>query len=115
MEDIFNKFPNLGEKILRQLDNKKLVTCKKVGRRWRIFLDQQKIVSIRLIEKHIGKSKKFSDDWKKVISKTPTHMVRRLALTVEEFCQNEKFKKKYCPLFIATNQNNLLLAWHIIK
>ena len=115
MDNILQRFPDIGEAIFCNIDDKSLVTCKKASETWKSFIEKQKLIWIKMIEKHIGKWNTFSDDWKKVISKTPTHMVRRLALTVEEFCQNEKFKKKYCPLFIATNQNNLLLAWHIIK
>ena len=51
MENFFYGFPVLGQAILNHLDDKNLVEFRKIGRRWKNFADQQKNISIRMIEK----------------------------------------------------------------
>ena len=113
MENIFEKFPNLGGNILHCLDNKSLAHFKKVRRRWMNFTDQQKTFWIRLIEKHIGKNETFTDDWKKVVFKTPVQVVKELAVAVKKFYKSYE-NDLFSPLFIAAEQGNLGLTQYII-
>ena len=87
MEEIFERFPGLGKAILAHVDDKTLVLWRKVNKRWRDFNDNQKTFWIRMIEKEIGKSNTFSDDWKKVVFKTPVRMVKELAIDTHEICK----------------------------
>ena len=85
MENIFRRFPDMGEAILSHINDKSLVLCKKVDGTWKNFIDEQKIIWIRMIEKHIGKSNTFPNDWKNVLHKTSVQMVSELAVTVQKF------------------------------
>ena len=114
MENIFEKFPNLGGNILHCLDNKSLVRFKKASRRWMNFTDQQKTFWIRLIEKHIGKTETFTDDWKKVVFKTPVQIVKELAVAVKKFYKSYE-SEHFSPLFIAAEQGNLKLTQCTVK
>ena len=54
MENIFLRFPQMGESIIRLLDNKSLVLCREVNKKWKNFIDCQKILSVRMIQRSIG-------------------------------------------------------------
>ena len=109
MEHIFQRFPDVGEAILDRLDNKKLVRCGKISKRWKDLTDQRKTIWIRMIEKYIGKMDSFSDDWKKVVFKTPVDMVQQLAIATHDFFK--EYDVEYIsPLFIAATFGNLKLT-----
>ena len=50
MEDIFLKFPHIGEQILEQIDNKSLTECREVNNLWMEYIDNQKLPWIRIIK-----------------------------------------------------------------
>ena len=62
-----------------------------------------------MIEKNIGKRNTFSEDWKKVVFKTPTPLVKELAIEVEKFSK-EYSDEVFSPLFIAAYQGSLALT-----
>ena len=66
-----------------------------------------------MIEKYIGKSNTFPDDWKKVVFKTPVDVIRQLAIATHEYFQKHK-KGCFSPLLIAATHGNLQLTQHII-
>ena len=109
MEIIFGRFPGLGEAVLRNINDEGLVKIRKVNLRWKDFIDRQKTIWIRKIEKKIGKRDTFSDDWKKAVFKTPAPMVRELAINVEKFFKIYR-GEIFSPLFIAAQQDNLVLT-----
>ena len=107
------RFPELGTAIFCHVNDKSLVTSKKVGKRWRSFINGQKTVWIRIIEKHIGKCSTFSEDWKKAVFKTPNQIVKDLAIAVDKY--HKKYsKEKVSPLFISAQQGNLQLSQYLI-
>ena len=57
IEEIFWRFPHLGQNILEELDNESLVKCREVNKWWQDFVDGQRTSYIRNIEKCIGLSK----------------------------------------------------------
>ena len=56
IEEIFWRFPHLGQNILEELDNKSLVNCREVNKWWQDFVDGQRTSYVRNIEKCIGVS-----------------------------------------------------------
>ena len=86
----FERFPHLNELLFIELDNESLVTCKEVDKTWNKFIDSQKLLWIRMMEKHIGRLEQYPETWKKVTSKTQVKNVQELALTVDQFynCYN---------------------------
>ena len=116
-DKFFKQFPEMGEAILNCINEKSLVAMRKVNRPWMNFVDQQKIIWVRMIEKHIGHRNTFPDDWKKVVFKTPVQMVKDLAIAVQEFYETETnmFKDQiYSPLSIAAYQGNFQLTQHFV-
>ena len=60
MEEIFTRFPHLGEQIFDQLNRKDLTKCRKVEESWRIFINRQKFPWIRVIKKHLKLDKDYN-------------------------------------------------------
>ena len=116
MENILARFPDVGETVLGQVDDKSLVLCRGVSRIWKNFTDQQKTIWIRKIEKFIGQRNTFSDDWKKVVFKNRVDIIRDLATALQEFYKSPDNQYEiYSPLFIAVEHGNVQLTQHLIR
>ena len=71
-EDFFVKFPHLTEKIFDNLGNKSLAECREVSRAWQSYLDEQKILQVRIIRSIVGKNHKVDENWEKILSLSNT-------------------------------------------
>ena len=62
MEELLLRFSHLGASIFELLDNKSLVTCKKVSKNWNHFIKDQKFPWIRKLVNHIyQKTREYVD------------------------------------------------------
>ena len=121
----FERFPHLNQLILSELDNESLVTCKEVDKTWNKFIDSQKLLWIRMMEKHIGRLEQYPETWKKVTSKTQVKNVQELALTVDQFyncddCDGDGHKHhnshfKWNPIHIIASSGRLDLCQFIFE
>ena len=50
MEDFFERFPHIIEKIFETLDDKSLTTCREVSKTWQKFIDERNLSWIRIIK-----------------------------------------------------------------
>ena len=119
MEEVFQRFPDLTEKIYAQLDNQSLVRCNEVSRSWKSFLGNKKLLPIRKIMEYVGHKEQFSVHWGKVLSKTSTLFIQELAKAVSKFFQEslkeldlEDAEKQFpnfplSPLHVCAALNNL--------
>ena len=57
IEELFWRFPHIGEQILEKIDNSSVANCRKVNKWWCNFVDQGKALVIRRIQRHICISK----------------------------------------------------------
>ena len=120
MEFIFERFPYLGKVIVNHLNCKSLVQCRLVNKIWKHFIDQDKTIWIRIIEKHIGDISEFPE-WQKFVSKTPTKIVKEFAIAAIEFYKSKpaRYEEKWCPLHIASESGSLYLCkvriWPILQ
>ena len=111
MEEFLLRFPGLGEKIFDQLDNQNLTKCKEVSRSQRQFLEENKVLWKRMIEKYSANNVDFKDSWKLVTEKVPTQIVKELALAVEKFysfCPH-RLESQHSPHHIAADHGSLSL------
>ena len=121
----FERFPHLNQLILSELDNQSLVTCKEVDKTWNKFIDSQKLLWIRMMEKHIGRLEQYPETWKKVTSKTQVKNVQELALTVDQFynfdnCDGDEHKHhnshfQWNPIHITASSGRLDLCRFIFE
>ena len=52
MEEVFLRFPHLGEHIFQNLDNQNLSKCLEVGQSWKSFIDYANLMWIRIKKKY---------------------------------------------------------------
>ena len=84
MESVFAKIPDLGDKIIRKLDNPSLVKCIEVQRSWYNFINNEKTIWFRKIQNCIGNKNKFSKAWEKVLMKSPIEFVMQVAIVSQQ-------------------------------
>ena len=118
MEDIFLRFPLIGGSIIRLLDKKSLVICREVNETWKNFIDCKKLLSERMIQRHIRNNNKFLDSWKRCMVKTPTKIVKELRIAVDQFF-NRDFnlieKSQFSPLHISAGYQDPSLYKHMMN
>ena len=112
MEEFLIRFPGLGEKFFDQLDNQNLTKCKEVSRSQRKFLEENKVLWKRMIEKYSANNVEFKDAWKLVTEKVPTQIVKELALAVEKFYtfRPHRLESQHSPHHIAAERGSLSLC-----
>ena len=102
-EENFVGFRNIFESIFLDLDDISLKKCRNVCKRWQNFIDTDKFIWLKRIERYRGSMKKFSDQWDKVMEKTPFEEVNKLCQAVEQFFRlsSTNIENQYAPLHVA--------------
>ena len=115
MEIIFAKIPDLGEKILKELDNQSLVKCKEVQRSWYNFVIEEKVLWVRMIQNNIGDENEFLTTWRKVLRKAPVDVVTHIAIATQLL--PAKYKERVIsPIHVAADDGDLdLYQWMMLK
>ena len=85
MDNLLAKIPLLGDKILRELDNQSLVKFREAKKSWQSFIDQEKIIWLRIIQKCIGNGDKFSTEWTTVLTKAPQAFLMHLSISAQKY------------------------------
>ena len=108
MDEIIRRFPGLGKKIIDQVEGKTLAKCREVNAKWKHFIDKEKTIWIRMIEKHAD-NVNISQNLKIGIIKTSTDTVMELAKAVNQFLKSNPIRvdEKWCPLQIVASHGYL--------
>ena len=85
MEDLGQRHPIVIKMMMRSLDDKSLVTLKKVSRGLYRFLEEERFYWLRVIQSYNQTNIKLSISWKKLVDKTPSEMIKKLALALHQF------------------------------
>ena len=114
MEKVIQRFPSMGKSIFRQMDDKSLANSKEVSRIWKNFIDHEKTIWIRMIQKHVPNFQ--NPDWQKSVSKIPTDIVRALTATVLKFYKSDptRYDETWSPLHITVEQGIVDLSRLVI-
>ena len=119
MEEFLARFPGIGREIFNQLDNKNLTQCKEVSRYQCEFLEDDRLLWTRMIEKYKANHVEFKDAWKLVVEKVPVEIVKELALAVEQFYtlrpHQARFNHQHSPHHIAAKRGSLSLCKFIAQ
>ena len=70
---VLSRFPCIAQDIFKELDNKSLIKCRKLSVPVQNFIDNEKFIWIRQMQKYSGNMEEFYDQWKLVIRKTLPH------------------------------------------
>ena len=129
IDKILLRFPAIAEDIFKELDSKSMVKCQKVSVTWQNFINNQKFLWIRKMQKWIGNMEQFYEQWKLAIRNTPTDHVKEFSTVVEQFFDNfilgktkmylennsSMRKPQWAPLHATANQGHLELSRFIIQ
>ena len=85
MEDLGQRHPIVIKMMMRSLDDKSLVTLKKVSRGLYGFLEEERFYWLRVIQSYYKTNIKKYKSWKKLVDKTPSEMIKKLALALHQF------------------------------
>ena len=90
---LFEKVPNLAERIFGQLNDQSLVQCNEVSKEWFGNLQNHRVYWIHVIQKYTKNSNGFADEWKKVVHKTPLTTLKNLARKVKGYCKSKSIQQ----------------------
>ena len=93
MEEIFSRFPHLGEAIMDELNNTDLTECRFVDRIWRSFIDSQKLPWMRMI--YEWKEDPYQE-WQEISRKLNVEMLKILAKTANQLLKGQLISKQNC-------------------
>ena len=113
MENIIKRIPNLGVLILNNLDDQSLAKSKRTSREVAKFLDNERFYWIRILGKYKKNFEGFEESWKDVINKTPTNVIKQLAVAVQKFFELNMSSKKVAPIHIAVNKGSFQLCDYV--
>ena len=107
MEEVFQRFPHIGEKIIHQLNNATLTDCRMVNTFWRSSVDSQKVLWRRVIYRWIA----IRPEWQEIFKVLNVDMVRILANAVHQFYTDDSDEVFKTPLeFAAIIGNTEIVA-----
>ena len=85
MEDFVQRFPLLGRKIFKKLDNQNLAKFKEAGKSLDAYLKNDRLIWARRLQKYNKNHTDFKEEWKSATKKVQVENVKELAITVEKF------------------------------
>ena len=106
LEEIFWRFPHIGELIIEQLDNQSLTKTREVNKWWQSFVENEKCFYIRKIQEHIYISNELV---RKKLRKESVQSLKK----VESFsCRINMFTNKYLIREPATIEDRRKEVFH---
>ena len=95
IDEIIIRFPILFQGILNELDNKSLAKCRKINKNCQNFIDNERFVLFRKLQKYHNNMEEFFEQWKKVTQNASKETIRDLSVTVYKFFEDTPI---YCSL-----------------
>ena len=120
MEEVFLRFPHIGEQVLKQLDNEDLTKCRKISPSWNEFIGNQKLPWIRMMKKYLCElefNQNILEDWQNFVKSYNVATLQEIALTVENFCKDDPDEDYLVldPLSAATLSGNIEIVAKLLK
>ena len=124
MDDIILRFPSLAGAIFKELDNESLAKCKKVSPFWSDFINHQRFLWIRKIQKCRRSKEIFNIQWKEAFKNVPIEIIKELSDAVKKNWDLAHGLKKQSKmrdtrmwtfLHILAEQGNFEMCQFIIK
>ena len=85
LESLCERFPHIGEEILKGLDDKTIAKCTLVSKTMNTFIGKQKVFWIRKIKKYVGEDETLPEIWKKLLYQAPQEKVKMMSNAVYIF------------------------------
>ena len=104
MENIFDRFPNLSDNILKHLSRKSIANCVEVNKKWQTTIENQRVYLIAKIQKWSTNSMRFRKEWSMAFVKIPLELLRRLSEYIMEHkcfvCNSKSIEKHNCKCLV---------------
>ena len=100
MEEIFSRFPHIGEQIFEEIENGTITKCIEVTKSWQTFL------SFRIINMYTDLSKSMI---KQILDECPEETSESFAMKLGIFCYGFKFISKKKDYINGLKSKNLYL------
>ena len=107
MDSIQLRFPTLAENILNRLEDQSLLKYQESSKNSYDFLNNEKFFWMRILKKYNKYFETSKESWKKAIHKTPTGVVKKLALAVLNFFSTES--DQFIKIHFCLNEEQLSL------
>ena len=120
MEEVFLRFPHIGEQVLKQLDNEYLTKCRKISPSWNEFINNQKLPWIRMMKKYqceLEFNKKILEEWQKFVKSYNVATLQNIAIKVECFFKDNPDEEYPIldPLSAATLSGNIEIVGNLLE
>ena len=119
LEELFLRFPLVGQLILINLDDQSLVKFNELSKELHHNDIKKRFVWIRIIKKYTLNFRNVHEEWKEIINKMPNEYLEKLANSTQEFSEafltKNIFKKDWFPVHIAAQQGDLKLCKFIVE
>ena len=116
MDQIILRFPLIAEQIFDELDDQNVSKCREISKTW--YDATERLHWARKIQNLTKENKKHQISWKSVLVNIPTDILKKLALSCEEYHYNIPQwpdGTECSPLHIATCSGDLQLFKHILE
>ena len=121
MEEVFLRFPHIGEQVFKQLNNENLTKCREISKSWEEFIDNQKLPWIRLMKKYLSagleEDEVFLEDWQSFVKSYNVATLQEIAITIQHFCEpdlDEEYQN-LDPLSAAVLSGNIEIVAKLLK
>ena len=117
MEYQCKRFPLIAVKIFRNLDDESLVSCKEISTTIKTFLENDRIIYLRIIRKYKENLCQFEESWKMIVQNSQIATFREITRLIPKFFDHKSKRKlkQWHPLHISTFSGNLQLCKEIIE
>ena len=88
MEEALLRFPHIGDQILYQLNNEDYTNCREISKTFKSFIDNQKLLPVRIIEEHIN----FTGKWKTFVNTSSVEEINEIAQVLRPYAENKQPK-----------------------
>ena len=112
MENFCLRFPSLGKKVLNLVEDETLVNFKEASRKNNFFLENERFYWIRIINRYNCLIGELREVWREVVSRTPTELIKELAVSVFQFPQIMKMRYQNETLSPLEFIQKIGICWH---
>ena len=86
MEEALLRFPHIGDQILNQLNNEDYTNCRGLSKTFKSFIDNQKLLPVRIIEKYVN----FTGKWKTFVKTSSVEEINEVAQAIRDYVVYEQ-------------------------
>ena len=117
METFILRFPTVTQNILQELDNQNLTKCREVCFSFHKFLNQDKVLWMRMIQNYIENYGNRKKSWNLVMKQVPVDILKKLALCVVSFFKESSFRLTFSisPLHVAVYSGNFAFCKYVVE